>query len=146
MAIRWNCLLMQGQSCSKLAKKRPLVGRISTHPSLVGSMLKINMRFALAHAHYIHGALERSILRSKESLMQFSLVSKCRCFHIRQHSTFVPNDMPICVGSKTNHLGTRDLLTPTGCYWGTILSALQWLVPPSLAKWRAYREPVGMYG
>ena len=67
------------------------------------------------HAHYFHGAVERSI---KEIKRIFNNMFKGLKLHLLAYETAFSyccnclNNLPISLGSKTDHLGHRDVLTP----------------------------------
>lgn len=67
------------------------------------------------HAHYFHGAVERSI---KEVKRLFDAVFKGRKLQLLAYETAFAfcsnhlNNLPIALGSKVDHLGHRDVLTP----------------------------------
>ena len=67
------------------------------------------------HAHYFHGAVERSIREIKRI---FNSVFKGLKLHLLAYETAFSyccnclNNLPISLGSKTDHLGHRDVLTP----------------------------------
>ena len=67
------------------------------------------------HAHYFHGAVERSIQEMKRILNAVFDGFKLSLFGYETAFQFCANqmnDVPICVGSRTDHLGNRDVLTP----------------------------------
>ena len=67
------------------------------------------------HAHYFHGAVERSILEMKRILKAVFEGFKLSLFSYETAFQFCANqlnDVPICVGSRTDNLGNRDVLTP----------------------------------
>ena len=67
------------------------------------------------HAHYFHGAVERSI---KEIKRIFNAMFKGLKLHLLAYETAFSfccnslNNLPISLGSRTDHLGHRDILTP----------------------------------
>ena len=67
------------------------------------------------HAHYFHGAVERSI---KEIKRLFNNTFKGLKLHLLAFETAFAfccnqlNNLPISLGSRTDHLGHRDILTP----------------------------------
>ena len=67
------------------------------------------------HAHYFHGAVERSV---KEVKRIFNAVFKGRKLQLLSFETAFAfcsnnlNNLPISLGSQVSHLGHRDVLTP----------------------------------
>ena len=67
------------------------------------------------HAHYFHGAVERSI---KEIKRLFNNTFKGLKLHLLAYETAFAfccnqlNNLPISLGSRVDHLGHRDVLTP----------------------------------
>ena len=86
------------------------------HSSITGRFnVGIDYEVCPPHAHYFHGAVERSILEVKRVLDAVFTGFKMSLFAYETAFNFCANqinDMPICVGSRTDHLGNRDLLTP----------------------------------
>ena len=73
------------------------------------------------HAHYFHGAVERSI---KEIKRLFNNMFKGLKLHLLAYETAFAyccntlNNLPIALGSRTDHLGHRDVLTPNRLLMG----------------------------
>ena len=73
------------------------------------------------HAHYFHGAVERSI---KEIKRIFNAMFKGLKLHLLAYETAFSfccnslNNLPISLGSKTDNLGHRDILTPNRLIMG----------------------------
>ena len=67
------------------------------------------------HAHYMHGAVERSIKEIKRLLNNTFVGLKLHLLAFETALSFCCNqlnNLPICLGSRTNHLGHRDVITP----------------------------------
>ena len=67
------------------------------------------------HAHYMHGAVERSIKEIKRILDNTFKGLKLHLLAFETALAFCCNqlnNLPICLGSHTDHLGHRDVLTP----------------------------------
>ena len=73
------------------------------------------------HAHYFHGAVERSI---REIRRLFNKMFKGLKLHLLAYETAFAyccnalNNLPIALGSRTDHLGHRDVLTPNRLLMG----------------------------
>ena len=67
------------------------------------------------HAHYMHGAVERSIKEIKRLLDNTFKGLKLHLLAFETALAFCCNqlnNLPVCLGSKVDHLGHRDVLTP----------------------------------
>ena len=67
------------------------------------------------HAHYMHGAVERSIKEMKRLLNNTFIGLKLHLLAFETALAFCCNqlnNLPICLGNQTDHLGHRDVLTP----------------------------------
>ena len=86
------------------------------HAQLTGQYrVGIDYEVCPPHAHYFHGSVERSILEIKKILDKVFSGFKMSLFSYETAFSFCANqlnDLPICVGSRTDHLGNRDILTP----------------------------------
>lgn len=73
------------------------------------------------HAHYFHGAVERSI---KEVKRLFDSTFRGLKLHLLAYETAFSyccnqlNNLPISLGTRTDHLGHRDVLTPNRLIMG----------------------------
>ena len=67
------------------------------------------------HAHYMHGAVERSIKEVKRLLNNTFIGLKLHLLAFETALAFCCNqlnNLPICLGSRVDHLDHRDVLTP----------------------------------
>ena len=73
------------------------------------------------HAHYMHGAVERSIKEVKRLLNNTFIGLKLHLLAFETALAFCCNqlnNLPICLGSRVDHLGHRDVLTPNRLIMG----------------------------